>query len=133
MSHPGTLTASFRVPTSGVWDLWIQGEFMPRVAVSLDGRPLASPSGELSGNSLVPNTLPPIPVPLAAGTHVITFTRGPSTIDPGDGGWAVLDAVLLTRGGSRADRLIVAPTGSPRRLCPSQPEWAELLSGRLSG
>ena len=34
---------------------------MPAVQVRVDGRPLASIGGQLSGNSLVPNTVPPLP------------------------------------------------------------------------
>jgi hypothetical protein len=132
MSRPGTLTASFQVPRAGVWDVWLQGQFMPRVPVTLDGRPLAAPAGELSGNSLVPNTLPPVSVPLAAGKHVITLTRGSATPAPGDGGWAVLDGILLTPGGYRSDRLVVAPASSPQMLCPSDPEWVEMLAYRPS-
>ena len=70
MSHPGTLTASVRVPRTGLWDVWLQGQFMPKVTVGVDGRAVASPAGELSGNSLVPDTLPPIRLPLTAGTHL---------------------------------------------------------------
>ena len=67
MSRPGTLTASFQLPRSGLWDVWLKGQFMPKVTVAVDGRLVAAPAGELSGNSLVPDTLPPDPPPPHGG------------------------------------------------------------------
>src|SRR5205823_4383065 len=69
MARPGRLTASFAVRRSGSWDLWLQGQFMVRVAVALDGRALASVEGQLGGNSLVPDTVGPLAVRLRSGVH----------------------------------------------------------------
>ncbi len=127
MSRPGRLSAGFRVPAGGPWDLWVQGQIMPTVHLSLDGRPLASIGGQLSGNSLVPDTIPPIPVRLAAGAHRLWVTRGSTTLAPGDGGAAVLDAVLLTPAATPAAAPLRHSTVSRwQALCGTAYQWVEL-------
>ncbi len=129
MSHPGALTASFRVPHTGLWDVWLEGQFMPKVTVGVDGRRVASPAGELSGNSLVPDTLPPIRVPLTAGTHVITLTRGNAGLAPGGTGRAVIDAILLTPAAEETPApLAFAPATASSELCRGSKQWVELLA-----
>jgi hypothetical protein len=101
---------------------------MPSVGLSVDGRPLASIAGQLDGNSLVPDTVPPIPVRLRAGTHRLTLTRHGFTLAPGDGGQAVLDAIFLTP--ARADpqgSLRVAAAGDWPSLCGRSYQWVELV------
>jgi hypothetical protein len=96
MSTPGRLSAAFRLPTAGTWEVWVQGQLMPAVGLAVDGRPVASIGAQLSGNSLVPDTVPPLPIRLSAGTHRVSITRGGFSLAPGDGGSAVLDAIFLT-------------------------------------
>jgi hypothetical protein len=133
MAHPGTLTARFEIPFTGAWNLWVQGEFMPNVPLALDGRPLAPPGGQLSGNSLVGDTLPPIPLRLTAGSHVLTLTRPAATLAPGDGGAAVLEGIVLAPRSDAVDRLTVVPASSWRELCNHQSEWVELLAAPPGG
>ncbi len=128
MSTPGRLSASFALPASGVWDVWVQGQIMPSVQVSVDGRRIASIAGQLDGNSLVPNTVPPIAVTLGAGEHRVSVTRPGFTLAPGDGGAAVLDAIFLTP--ARADprgTLRVAAPSRWRTLCGRSYQWVELV------
>jgi hypothetical protein len=133
MSVPGTLTARFALGAGGAWDVWVQGQLMPRVTLAVDGRALRAISGELSGNSLVPDTVPPRRVVLAAGEHVLTLTRGGSTLAPGDRGSAVLDTVLLTPAGEpAAGTLATASAAHWRRLCGRTYRWAELEPGGVS-
>ncbi len=122
MSTPGSLSASLALPSAGLWDVWVQGEIMPSVSLSVDGRPLASIAGQLDGNSLVPDTVPPIPVRLSAGAHRLSLTRHGFTLAPGDGGQAVLDAIFLTPAGTDPQR--IAARGGGRRL--AQPVRAPL-------
>jgi len=129
MGTPGTLRASFTVPHGGRWQLWVQGQIMPAVALSLDGRPLASVSGQLDGNSLVPDTAPPLAVTLSAGRHTIAVTRAGFSLAPGAGGAAVLDAILLTpaaREPSTSLRAVAAT--SWRELCGGRYQWVELTA-----
>jgi hypothetical protein len=130
MSSAGRLSAGFQLPAGGAWLLWIQGQIMPTVGLSLDGRPLASIGGQLSGNSLVPDTVPPIPVRLAAGSHNITVTRRGATLAPGDGGSAVLDAIFLTPASSDpAGRLRITPSSRWSSLCGRRYYWIEISRG----
>jgi hypothetical protein len=131
MKRPGRLYATFRVPTSGRWELWVQGQIMPTVEFSLDGRPLASIGGQLSGNSLVPDTVPPLQVMLSAGAHRLSVTRPGLTLAPGGGGSAVLDAIFLTPAGAGAqDTLRRATASSWRSLCGREYEWVEIVGAR---
>jgi hypothetical protein len=96
MSRRGRLSASFELPAAGAWNVWVQGQIMPDVQVGVDGHRLAAIGGQLSGNSLVPDTVPPLADVLSAGPHRLTVTRGSATLAPGDGGSAVLAAIFLT-------------------------------------
>lgn len=101
MRRAGRLSVSFALPRAGAWTLWLQGEFMPRVSVAVDGRRVASIAGQLAGNSLVPDTAPPLSLRLTAGAHVLSVTRSGFDLAPGNGGAAVLAAAFLTPGTPR--------------------------------
>jgi hypothetical protein len=128
MSTPGRLTASFELPHAGVWDVWVQGQIMPTVRLAVDGRTIASIAGQLDGNSLVPDTVPPIAVRLAAGRHTVTVTRQGFSLAPGEGGSAVLDAVFLTPADAdpRGRLRTVAPSAW-QGLCGGRYQWVELV------
>ncbi len=126
MNRPGTLRAVLHIPFAGRWRLWLRGELMPAVTISLDGRALASVAGQLSGNSLVPNVVPPIAVELSAGRHLVAVRRGGVTLAPGGGGAAVLDGVSFTPA-SAAPRLYTRAQREWRELCGRRYAWVELL------
>ena len=128
MRTPGRLSAVFRLPHGGQWQLWVQGQLMPTVRLGVDGRPLASIGGQLSGNSLVPNTVPPLALRLAAGPHRLTVTRPGASLAPGDGGSAVLAAVFLTPAGADAQQLASTPLADWRTLCAGPHAWVELVA-----
>jgi hypothetical protein len=125
LRRPGTLSANFRVPHAGVWDLWLQGQFMARVGVSVDGRALGSLEGQLAGNSLVPDTATPIAVRLTAGAHSLAVTRAGFSLAPGNGGSAVLDAVFLTPAGTPVRRLRAVSTAG---ACARSYDWLEVVA-----
>jgi hypothetical protein len=127
MSTPGHLSAGFALPATGIWNVWIQGQIMPTVKLSVDGRQIASIAGQLDGNSLVPNTVPPIAVRLTAGQHRIALARGGFSLAPGAGGAAVLDAIFLTPANS--DPQGPLRTAAPARwssLCGRSYRWIEV-------
>jgi hypothetical protein len=129
MSTPGRLSVAFTVPRAGVWDVWLQGQIMPAVGVSLDGHPLATLGAQLDGNSLVVNTLTPLPVSLSAGLHRLSIVhRGGFSLSPGDGGSAVVYGVFLTPADAPAQQPLhtVAP-GAWRSLCGRPYEWIEVV------
>jgi hypothetical protein len=128
MRRPGRLSARFELPTSGAWDVWIQGQFMPTIDVGVDGRPLASIGDELGGYS-VPDTVPPIPVRLSAGSHHVSVTRPSTNLAPGDNGWEGLGAIFLTPAGAGAQPTLSAvPAAHWRSLCGREYQWIELLA-----
>jgi hypothetical protein len=130
MSTPGQLSAAFRLAHAGTWEVWIQGQLMPTVKLAIDGRPLASVGGQLSGNSLVPDTLPPLALRLSTGPHRLTVTLPGSNLAPGDGGSAVLSAIFLTPAGAGGSELISTTSAAgPRVLCARRLRWVELLGG----
>jgi hypothetical protein len=129
MSRPGRLEATFAVPHAGLWDLWLQGEIMPAVGVSIDGRPLASISGQLTGVATDPDTMAPLRVDLTAGPHRLTITRGSSSLlAPGSGGSAILDSIFLTPVGAGSQATLhITPTAQWRSLCEQRLEWIEVV------
>lgn len=127
MGTPGTLSARFSVPVGGRWEVWIQGEIMPTVRLSIDGRELASIAGQLSGNSLVSDTIPPFPLTLVAGTHSLSLTRTGARLGPGELGAAVLDAIFLTPAGAGSQATLrTVPPSRWRALCGDSYQWVEL-------
>jgi hypothetical protein len=131
MARPGRLEATFAIPHAGPWELWLQGEIMPTVGVSVDGRRLASISGQLTGVASDPDTMAPLPVRLAAGRHRLRITRRASSpLAPGAGGSAILDSIFLTPvgGGSQAT-LHITPAARWRSLCGRRLEWIEVVRG----
>jgi hypothetical protein len=128
MQHAGTLSAGFTLPHAGAWQLWLQGQFMPSIGVSIDGRTLASLSGQLAGNSLVPDTVGPLRVRLGAGAHRLSVTRSGFSLAPGNGGAAVLENAYLVPAGTSAQRLRTLDLSAPARaLCRTPYRWIELV------
>jgi hypothetical protein len=135
MRRAGRLRRSFSLPRAGSWELWLQGQFMPSVAVAVDGRPVASVAGQLAGNSLVPDTARPIALRLAAGQHRLTIARAGFSLAPGSGGSAVLDAAFLTPAGAPVRALrTLAGSSALRSSCALRYQSIELpASGRSIG
>jgi hypothetical protein len=129
MLRPGRLEATFTIPHAGLWDLWLQGEIMPAVGVSVDGRPLATIAGQLSGVATDPDTTAPLRVRLTAGLHRVTITRGSSSLlAPGSGGSAILDSIFLTPVGAGGQATLhITPTARWRSLCEQRLEWIEVV------
>jgi len=131
MARRGRLASTFTLPHAGVWELWLQGEIMPAVQVSVDGHPLASISGQLTGVASDPDTMAPLRVPLAAGPHRLSITRGsPNPLAPGSGGSAILDSIFLTPSGAGSlATLRVTRATRWRSLCGRRLQWVEALDG----
>jgi hypothetical protein len=101
------------------------------VQLAIDGRRLASISGELSGNSLVADTIPAIPAQLGAGLHSLTLTRTPPGLGPGETGAAVLDAIFLTPAGAGSSPTLHSVAALQwKSLCGRRHQWVELVRAR---
>ena len=128
LGSAGRLLSTISIPEAGVWEVWVKGQLMRPLRVSIDGRELTTVSGQLDGNSLVVGSAPPIEVRLGAGTHQLELERGGSSLAPGDGGAAVLNSVVLTpaaAGGVATLRTVGVARW--RTLCGSRYQWAELI------
>jgi len=127
MRTPGSLRATVAIPNAGRWEVWVRGQIMPAVTVSIDGRRLGRISGQLGGNSLVASPAPPIGVHLSAGVHQLVLTREDSPLAPGEGGAAALSGLFLTpAGGGAGGTLLAVPLSRWRTLCGGRYEWVEL-------
>jgi hypothetical protein len=130
MSGAGELQSAFVLPRAGVWDVWLKGQLMPTVNVSVDGRSIGSLGGQLDGNPHNPDALTPLRVRLSAGYHRLTIARGNALLAPGEGGWAILHDVFLTPAGAPdVDTLYVTPPAQWRALCGKRLDWIEVVRG----
>ncbi len=128
MGRAGTLRVTIAVPHTGRWRLWLQGQFMPRVTLAVDGRRVASVSGQLSGNSLVPDTVAAGVATLTAGPHVLAITRTAPGWGPGARGAAVLAGAFLTPlAAAPVSTLRSGPAAAWRGLCGRRYEWLEIV------
>lgn len=129
MQHPGTLSVRFALPRAGGWELWLRGQFMPRVEVTVDGARVASLAGQLSGNTLMPDPVGPLSLRLAAGPHRLRLTRTGFDLGPGNGGAAVLEAAYLVPAGTPVRALRTLSARTPRSaLCGERYRRVELLA-----
>jgi hypothetical protein len=127
MKRAGRLSQTFRLPVGGDWQVWIQGQLMPRVTLGVDGVQRAVISGQLSGNSLVPDTIGPVALRLSGGAHRVSIGRGGVSLEPGDAGSAVIDGVFLTPAGADAPNSLRRSTAQRwRTLCGARYEWIEV-------
>jgi hypothetical protein len=130
MNGPGRLSATFAVPHAGEWDLWLQGEIMRPVHLSVDGLPLGSIGAQVGGNSLNPETMTPLRAHLSPGRHLLSLTRGGFSLAPGDGGWAILDYIFLAPAGAAGQQTLrVATPADWRSLCGRVYDWVEVVRG----
>ncbi len=128
MSGSGSLRTTFSLPWSGAWELWLKGEIMPTVSVTVDGHRIASIGGELDGNPHNPEPTAPVAVPLSAGRHTLTISRsGGLDLAPGAGGWAILHEAFLTPAGDGSDRLVAVAPSRWLGLCGGRYDWIEAV------
>jgi len=128
LSTPGQLSAAFVLPRAGLWDVWLQGQIMPTLSVSVDEHPLASIGAQLGGNSVVLNTMTPLPVALSAGPHRLSIARKGFTLAPGEGGSSSLYGLFLTPASAPAQTpLRVVPAPRWHSLCGRSYQWVEVV------
>jgi hypothetical protein len=128
MRTPGSLQIAFKLPSRGVWQVWLKADLMRELRVWIDGRLLGSLGGQLGGNSLIPNTLSPLRVRLSRGEHTLALTRLGASLAPGDGGAALLTAIFLTPSTRAGEpRLVNVSPVDARSLCGRSVQWLELV------
>ncbi|MGO9490506.1 MAG: hypothetical protein ACLQBB_15965 [Solirubrobacteraceae bacterium] len=129
MTSAGRMEAEFSVPRAGSWEIWLKGEVMPSVQVSVDDRAVGSIGGQLDGNPHNPETTVPLPVRLSAGRHRLTIVRPARGLAPGEGGWSIVHEIFLTR--SDTPDFDTLQTVAPARwhaLCGRRYSWIEAVA-----
>lgn len=130
LSRAGRLEATFALPSTGTWQVWLTGELMPAVTVSVDGHELGSIAGQLEGNPHNPETMPPLHATLSGGPHRLTIARAGAILAPGEGGWAILHEVVLTPADRPdVDTLEAVSPAQWRSLCGHRYDWIEAVRG----
>jgi hypothetical protein len=128
LASPGQLHAKFTIARTGRWQLWLQGETMRVLRVSVDGRQVGVLSDQIGGSHLSTNTMAPLNMSLVAGAHRLTITRAGATLAPGDGTSATLHAVFLTPAGPLGQETLgTIPAARWRSLCGRAYDWVEVV------
>jgi len=128
MSGAGGLTTHFALPHAGGWTLWLEGQLMPAVTVAVDGRRVATLSGQVGGTSVTQQVMTPIALRLSAGGHTLTVLRASAGLRPGGAGWADLRSIFLTPAGAGSEATLhEANAAAWRSLCAQPLQWVEAL------
>jgi len=128
MTTSGHVRASVRIPTAGIWNVWLQGEIMPTIHVAVDGHAVGHVGGAVGGDLVVPDTAAPLHVRLRAGRHTLTISRGGLTLAPGDGGSSLLiDAFLAPAGAGEQQKVDEIPVTRWRSMCGQRYVWIEAI------
>ncbi len=129
MTAAGRMEAEFSVRRAGPWELWLKGEVMPSVRLSVDGRVVGSIGGQLEGNPHNPETTAPLRVRLSAGPHRLTIVRSAGGLAPGEDGWSIVHEIFLTRADAPdVDSLATVAPANWHSLCGRRYAWIEAVA-----
>jgi hypothetical protein len=128
MNGPGSLEATFDLPTASRYRVWIQGPAQRPVTATIDGKPAgvlqdawSYPQG---WTLLSTRTLP-------AGKHTVRLARGGGRPIPGDGagGYPIGPVVLENADDTEAATVRYAPMSQMRSVCSrlKDYDWVELV------
>jgi hypothetical protein len=120
---PGEAQKTVHVTRSGLYELWVQGNFPRRVAITLDGRKVGAvhgsntPGGWLSGGTTY----------VAAGRHVLGVLRGGGGLEPGNGSTQAAIGAVAIRAAQESRQVSTRPLRDWRFLCRIDADWIEVL------
>lgn len=121
LAGPGRAAGVVAFPATGIYDVAIRGDFVRRVSVLLDGRPVGSAGGVNTPRSWLPVTA----VRVTRGRHMVGVSRGGGMLRPGDGSLGILGPVAFTlREPARLERVALHDA---RSLCGRRLDWIELV------
>ncbi len=120
---PGHAGGVLKVPKSGRYAVWVQGDFPRSIQVSVDGRVLGSVLGSNTPNQW----LQAASTYLRAGPHQVRVVKaaGRRHFGPEQWGIGVIGAVAFQP--ETAERLQTLPLSRWRSLCGTQADWVELV------
>ena len=124
---PARLTTDFRAPRSGRYRIYLKGDINRPFSIAIDGDEIGSVGYQTGGQGHV---TAPIDAELDAGVRGLMLTRGGGTLEPGNGGPARLDAVLIEPAWEGAQpSMSSVPVRDWRSLCGQELDWIELVDG----
>ncbi len=121
---PGHAAGTLKVPASGRYAVWVQGDFPRAIQVYVDGRRVGSVSGSNTPNQW----LRAASLHLRAGPHHVRVVKeaGRRHFGPGEWGIGTVGAVALKPEGS-GERLATVPLSRWSSLCGTEADWVELV------
>jgi hypothetical protein len=121
---PGVVTGNISVPTSGRYDVAVDGSLSQKMGFLVDGRRVGSVSYELGP----PGQITPVgSATLNAGTHRVTVVRPPNNLTPGDGGIGRLLGPVVFLHGDTLGSVSTIAFSQARRLCGESLDWIEIV------
>jgi hypothetical protein len=120
---PGHASGVLRVPTSGHYAVWVQGDFPRSIQVSLDGRVV----GSVSGSNTPSQWLQAARLYLRAGPHHLRVLKaaGHRHFGPEEWGIGIIGAVALQA--EEPEWLQTLAPSRWRSLCGTEADWVELV------
>jgi hypothetical protein len=125
-SGGGKATVTVRVPTAGLYQVFLGGSFRDTVEIAVDGRPAGTRTGQLSeAGQFVPFDS----VRLGAGTHTVTISYSRDRLLPGRGSYAFGIGPLALGHPATDSRLLVVQPTQATSLCGRSLDWIEAVAG----
>jgi len=121
---PGHAAGTLKVPASGRYAVWVQGDFPRPIQVYVDGRRVGSVSGSNTPNQW----LQAATLRLRAGPHHVRVVKeaGRRHFGPGEWGIGTVGAVAL-KPARAGERLVTVPLSRWSSLCGTEADWVELV------
>ena len=127
LGTPGLARKRFYVPQSGVYDVWLKGDYARALHVRIDGREVGSVSQQTGNDG---NYARPLRARLGRGSHTLTLERRGGSLRPGDAAPTVLRAVVFEPAAAAAPIVRELDPGAWRRLCGRPVDWVEIAKRR---
>jgi hypothetical protein len=121
----GTLRARVAVPVSGSYSVWVGGSFLRELAVSIDGKHVATSHQRLNHDR---EYTPFGTTTLAAGVHEVALTYSPDTLRPGSGGQHFgVGPLVLSRATAELPVTYASPANAAQTFCGRSLDWIEAV------
>jgi len=126
-SGAGAVQVTVVLPAAGVYGVWLAGSFRGTVEISVDGKPLAHRTGEISeGGQAVPFASRA----LSAGAHRVLVSYRRSRLSPGQGSSPFGFGPLEIGQPAGSSRVVVVAPAAAATLCGRRFDWLEVTPRR---
>jgi hypothetical protein len=122
--RPGTIAGTLHAPSSGRYEVWLQGSFALRLRVVIDGRAVGSASYQLGPPGQATAIGQRV---LRAGIHRVAIALPPDNLAPGENLVdQTIGPLMLARAGDRGPLREVSPAHASS-LCGRYLDWIEIV------